>query len=49
MCSSIARITVPARGVYVTEPELADLDTAVARWAEIAVPLVVRTARTEGC
>jgi len=38
----------PARGVYVTEPELADLDTAVARWAETAVPLVTRTARTGG-
>ena len=32
--------TVPARGVYVTEPELASLDAAVARWAESAVPLV---------
>ena len=32
--------TVPARGLYVTEPELADLDAAVARWAAAAVPLV---------
>src|SRR5271157_5251859 len=32
--------TVPARGLYVTEPELADLDKAVAKWAEAAVPLV---------
>ena len=40
--------TVPARGVYVTEPELADPDLAVAKWAETAVPLVTRTARTEG-
>jgi FMN reductase len=40
--------TVPARGAYVTEPELADLDTAVARWAETADPLVTRTARTGG-
>jgi FMN reductase len=34
--------SVPSRGVYVTEPELADLDAAVARWAEHAVPLVTR-------
>jgi FMN reductase len=32
--------TVPTRGLYVTEPELASLDAAVARWAETAVPLV---------
>src|SRR6201996_9754869 len=32
--------TVPTRGVYVTEPELASLDAAVAKWAETAVPLV---------
>ena len=32
--------TVPARGLYVTEPELADLDAVVARWAAAAVPLV---------
>jgi FMN reductase len=32
--------TVPARGVYVTEPELASLDAAVATWAQTAVPLV---------
>jgi FMN reductase len=34
--------TVPARGLYVTEPELAALDTAVAKWAEAAVPLIHR-------
>jgi FMN reductase len=34
--------SVPARGVYVTEPELADLDTAVAKWAGAAVPLITR-------
>src|ERR1700689_723933 len=32
--------TVPARGLYVTEPELADLDTAVAKWSEAALPLI---------
>ena len=32
--------TVPARGLYVTEPELADLDTAVAKWSAAAVPLI---------
>ena len=32
--------TVPARGLYVTEPELADLDKAVAKWSETAVPLI---------
>jgi FMN reductase len=32
--------TVPARGLYVTEPELADVDAAVARWAATAVPLI---------
>jgi FMN reductase len=32
--------TVPARGLYVTEPELADLDASVAKWAAAAVPLI---------
>ena len=32
--------TVPARGLYVTEPELADLDTAVAKWSAAALPLI---------
>jgi FMN reductase len=32
--------TVPARGLYVTEPELADLDAAVAKWAAVAIPLI---------
>ena len=32
--------TVPARGLYVTEPELADLDAAVAKWSPAAVPLI---------
>ncbi|HUN37902.1 MAG TPA: NAD(P)H-dependent oxidoreductase [Trebonia sp.] len=31
---------VPARGLYVTEPELANLDAAVATWAQTAVPLI---------
>jgi FMN reductase len=37
--------TVPARGLYVTEPELADLGTAVAKWAETAVPLIGTSTR----
>jgi FMN reductase len=32
--------TVPARGLYVTEPELAELDAKVAGWAATAVPLI---------
>ena len=32
--------TVPARGLYVTEPELTDLDTAITGWAAIAGPLI---------
>jgi FMN reductase len=32
--------TVPARGLYVTEPELADLDAAVAKWSATAAPLI---------
>ena len=32
--------TVPARGLYVTEPELPDLDAAVGRWAATAIPLI---------
>jgi FMN reductase len=32
--------TVPARGLYVTEPELADLGAAVDRWAAGAIPLI---------
>jgi FMN reductase len=32
--------SVPSRGLYVTEPELADLDKAVAKWAEAAIPLI---------
>jgi FMN reductase len=31
---------VPSRGLYVTEPELADLDAAVAKWGAPAVPLI---------
>ncbi len=33
---------VPSRGLYVTEPEFADLQVPVARWAETAVPLLRR-------
>src|SRR5690348_6569540 len=32
--------TVPARGLYVTEPELADLDKAVAKWSVAAIPSI---------
>lgn len=35
---------VPARGLYVTEPELADAGlAAVAKWAETAIPLITRS------
>jgi FMN reductase len=34
--------TVPARGLYVTEPELGDLDAAVSKWAQNAIPLIRR-------
>jgi FMN reductase len=34
--------TVPARGLYVTEPEFGHLDAAVAKWAETALPLIRR-------
>ena len=32
--------TVPARGLYVTEPELPELDAAVGKWATAAIPLI---------
>jgi FMN reductase len=32
--------TVPSRGLYVTEPELADLTPALAKWSAAAVPLI---------
>ena len=32
--------TVPARGLYVTEPELGELDAVIARWAAAAIPLI---------
>jgi len=34
--------TVPARGLYVTEPEFPTLDAAVAKWAETALPQITR-------
>ena len=34
--------TVPARGLYVTEPELPELDAVVAKWAATAAPLITR-------
>jgi FMN reductase len=32
--------TVPSRGLYVTEPELGNLDAVVAAWSATAVPLI---------
>jgi FMN reductase len=32
--------TVRSRGLYVTEPWVADLDTAVAKWSATATPLI---------
>jgi FMN reductase len=32
--------TIPSRGLYVTEPELAELDAAVTKWATAAIPLI---------
>ena len=37
--------TVPSRGLYVTEPELADLDTAVGKWSAAATPLITAATR----
>jgi FMN reductase len=34
--------TVPARGLYVTEPELPELGAVVAKWAATATPLIIR-------
>ena len=39
--------TVPARGLYVTEPEFATLDAAIAKWAESAIPLIRRALNPE--
>jgi len=38
--------TVPARGLYVTEPELADLESAVAKWAGTAAPLIATSIKS---
>lgn len=32
--------SVPARGLYLTEPEFADLDAPVTRWSTTALPLI---------
>jgi FMN reductase len=32
--------TVPARGLYVTEPELPDLDAVISKWSATAAPLI---------
>ena len=37
-------VTIP---VYVTEPEFGNLDAAVAKWAETAVPLIRRALAPE--
>src|SRR6202000_2448127 len=37
--------TVPARGLYVTEPELTDLPAAVGKWAATALPLVTASVK----
>jgi FMN reductase len=34
--------TVPARGLYVTEPDIDEPDAVVAAWAETAIPLIRR-------
>lgn len=34
--------TVPARGLFVAEPEFGDLDAVIARWAETVLPLIRR-------
>ena len=34
--------TVPARGLYVTEPELPELEAVVAKWSATATPLIDR-------
>jgi len=34
---------VPSRGLYITEPEFADLTAPLSRWAEAAVPLLRQT------
>jgi FMN reductase len=39
--------TVPARGLYVTEPELATLGVPLQKWAESAVPLIRRALAPE--
>ena len=39
--------TVPARGLYVTEPEFGNLDAVIAKWAESAVPLIRRAVTPE--
>ena len=31
---------VPARGLFVTEPDISAPDAAIAKWAETAVPLI---------
>ena len=40
--------TVLSRGLYVTEPELADLGAAVAKWSAAAIPLIVHSWHNPG-
>lgn len=37
--------TVPSRGLYVTEPELEDVASAVGKWSEAALPLIQNSLR----
>jgi FMN reductase len=37
--------TVPTRGLYVTEPELADLDKPVSKWSDPAIKLLKNSLR----
>jgi FMN reductase len=34
--------TVPARGLFVAEPDIGEPEAVIARWAESAVPLIRR-------
>jgi FMN reductase len=38
--------SIPSRGLYVTEPELAKLDAAVEKWSATALPLISRALPT---
>jgi len=40
--------SVPSRGLYVTEPELADLPSAIDKWSAAAIPLIAGAIRSPG-